>query len=82
MLTPKQVAEAKSTQNPILIQGPMPIEAEKFAKRLKNVKEEKSGTFVFYKGTVDNYPVIVRKQVKEWKIQQPLQQWLLKNISL
>lgn len=62
--SPKQAAEAKSTQNPILIQGPMPIEAEKFAKRLKNVKEEKSGSFVFYKGTVDNYPVIVAKTGK------------------
>ncbi|MBJ7960352.1 5'-methylthioadenosine/S-adenosylhomocysteine nucleosidase [Bacillus mycoides] len=62
-VTPKQV-EAKSNQNPILIQGPMPIEAEKFAKRLKNVKEEKSGSFVFYKGTVDNYPVIVAKTGK------------------
>ncbi|EJQ49958.1 Putative 5-methylthioadenosine nucleosidase/S-adenosylhomocysteine nucleosidase [Bacillus mycoides] len=62
--SPKQVAEAKSDQKPILIQGPMPIEAEKFAKRLKNVKEEKSGTFVFYKGTVDDYPVIVAKTGK------------------
>lgn len=32
--SPKQ-GEAKSNQKPILIQGPMPIEAEKFAKRLK-----------------------------------------------
>ncbi|MDF9450061.1 5'-methylthioadenosine/S-adenosylhomocysteine nucleosidase [Bacillus toyonensis] len=61
--SPKQV-EAKTNQKPILIQGPMPIEAENFAKRLKNVKEEKSGTFVFYKGTVDNYPVIVAKTGK------------------
>ncbi|PFK31238.1 5'-methylthioadenosine nucleosidase [Bacillus cereus] len=60
----KSEAKSKETQNPILIQGPMPIEAEKFAKRLKDVKEEKSGTFVFYKGTVDNYPVIVAKTGK------------------
>ncbi|HEK9098836.1 5'-methylthioadenosine/S-adenosylhomocysteine nucleosidase [Bacillus cereus] len=57
-------AKSKTIQKPILIQGPMPIEAEKFAKRLKDVKEEKSGTFVFYKGTVDNYPVIVAKTGK------------------
>ena len=31
--SPKQVEEKQS--KPILIQGPMPIEAEKFAKRLK-----------------------------------------------
>ncbi|ARI78522.1 5'-methylthioadenosine/S-adenosylhomocysteine nucleosidase [Halobacillus mangrovi] len=51
-------------QQPILIQGPMPIEAEKFADRLENVKEEKSGTFEFYIGTVDDYPVIVAKTGK------------------
>jgi adenosylhomocysteine nucleosidase len=57
-------AQKNSAQKPIIIEGPMPIEAEKFAKRLENVKEEKSGSFVFYKGTVDNYPVIVAKTGK------------------
>ncbi|WNB90907.1 5'-methylthioadenosine/S-adenosylhomocysteine nucleosidase [Bacillus sp. NEB1478] len=51
-------------KQPIIIQGPMPIEAENFAKRLKNMKEEKSGNFVFYKGKLDNYPVIVMKTGK------------------
>lgn len=60
----KNEAKSKDAQQPILIQGPMPIEAEKFAKKLKDVKEEKSGPFVFYKGTVDNYPVIVAKTGK------------------
>jgi len=49
---------------PILIQGPMPIEAENFAKKLEKVKVEKSGTFVFYKGKLNNYPVIVVKTGK------------------
>ncbi|WP_342042664.1 5'-methylthioadenosine/S-adenosylhomocysteine nucleosidase [Bacillus sp. OTU2372] len=49
---------------PILIEGPMPIEAEKFAQRLEKVKVEKSGTFVFYKGKIDGYPVIVAKTGK------------------
>ncbi|CAN7507219.1 5'-methylthioadenosine/S-adenosylhomocysteine nucleosidase [Rossellomorea sp. LjRoot5] len=57
-------AKGKKEEQPILIQGPMPIEAEKFAGKLKNVKEEKSGSFVFYKGTVDGYPVIVAKTGK------------------
>jgi adenosylhomocysteine nucleosidase len=57
-------ASQETDQRPILIEGPMPIEAENFAQKLKNVKEEKSGTFVFYKGTVDNYPVIVVKTGK------------------
>ncbi|KHE71927.1 5'-methylthioadenosine/S-adenosylhomocysteine nucleosidase [Halobacillus sp. BBL2006] len=53
-----------SNQQPIIVQGPMPIEAEKFAKRLDNVKKETSGTFEFYIGTVDDYPVIVTKTGK------------------
>nr|WP_173916742.1 5'-methylthioadenosine/S-adenosylhomocysteine nucleosidase [Halobacillus sp. Marseille-Q1614] len=57
-------SEKESKQQPIIIQGPMPIEAEKFAERLDNVEEEKSGTFEFYKGTVNDYPVIVAKTGK------------------
>ncbi|MCP2035632.1 adenosylhomocysteine nucleosidase [Planomicrobium sp. HSC-17F08] len=58
--------EAKEEpQRPILIQGPMPIEAEKFAERLENVKVEEAGsTFEFYIGTVEGYPVIVTKTGK------------------
>jgi adenosylhomocysteine nucleosidase len=55
--------EAKD-QQPIIIQGPMPIEAEKLAKRLDNIKKEKSGNFVFYVGTLNDYPVIVTKTGK------------------
>ena len=56
--------EVEGAERPILIQGPMPIEAEKFAQKLENVKVEKSGNFVFYKGKLDNYPVIVAKTGK------------------
>ncbi|UXH46148.1 5'-methylthioadenosine/S-adenosylhomocysteine nucleosidase [Rossellomorea vietnamensis] len=62
--TKQTEAKEKKEEQPILIQGPMPIEAEKFAGKLKNVKEETSGSFVFYKGTVDDYPVIVAKTGK------------------
>ncbi|WP_281658632.1 5'-methylthioadenosine/S-adenosylhomocysteine nucleosidase [Halobacillus sp. Cin3] len=61
---PAEASAEEETQQPILIQGPMPIEAENFAERLENVEEEQSGTFVFYKGTVDDYPVIVMKTGK------------------
>lgn len=54
----------ENAQRPIMIQGPMPIEAEKFAQKLENVKEERSGDFVFYIGTLDKYPVIVAKTGK------------------
>ncbi|WP_281975386.1 5'-methylthioadenosine/S-adenosylhomocysteine nucleosidase [Halobacillus litoralis] len=57
-------ADKATEQKPIIVQGPMPIEAENFAEKLNNVEEEKSGTFVFYKGTVDDYPVIVTKTGK------------------
>ncbi|MFG6150131.1 5'-methylthioadenosine/S-adenosylhomocysteine nucleosidase [Halobacillus sp. B23F22_1] len=53
-----------SEKQPILVQGPMPIEAEEFAERLDDVEKEKSGNFVFYIGTVDDYPVIVAKTGK------------------
>lgn len=57
--------EKEETKRPILIQGPMPIEAETFAERLENVKVEESGsTYEFYIGTVDGYPVIVSKTGK------------------
>ncbi|MBH9968907.1 5'-methylthioadenosine/S-adenosylhomocysteine nucleosidase [[Bacillus] enclensis] len=56
-------AEAKEKQ-PIIVQGPMPIEAEKLAGHLEDVKEEKSGSFVFYKGKLEGYPVIVAKTGK------------------
>ncbi|TMU85126.1 5'-methylthioadenosine/S-adenosylhomocysteine nucleosidase [Bacillus sp. BHET2] len=62
--TKQTEAKEEEAQQPIIIQGPMPIEAEKFAGKLKNVKEEKSGSFIFYKGTLDDYPVIVAKTGK------------------
>ncbi|MEH7178116.1 5'-methylthioadenosine/S-adenosylhomocysteine nucleosidase [Neobacillus vireti] len=56
--------EVEGAQRPIIIQGPMPIEAEYFAGKLEKVKVEKSGKFVFYKGKLNNYPVIVTKTGK------------------
>nr|WP_039862871.1 5'-methylthioadenosine/S-adenosylhomocysteine nucleosidase [Planococcus donghaensis] len=57
--------DKEETKRPILIQGPMPIEAEKFAERLENVEIEESGsTYEFYIGTVNDYPVIVSKTGK------------------
>ena len=60
----QKVTKAESAPRPIVIQGPMPIEAEFFADKLENVKVEKSGTFVFYKGKLNDYPVIVTKTGK------------------
>ncbi|MGG3467476.1 5'-methylthioadenosine/S-adenosylhomocysteine nucleosidase [Neobacillus pocheonensis] len=60
----KKETVVEGAGRPILIQGPMPIEAENFAQKLEKVKVEKSGTFVFYKGKLNNYPVIVVKTGK------------------
>ncbi|BCB02623.1 5'-methylthioadenosine/S-adenosylhomocysteine nucleosidase [Bacillus sp. KH172YL63] len=62
--TNKQTEAKEEQRRPIIIQGPMPIEAETFAGKLEGVKEEKTGNFVFYKGELDDYPVIVAKTGK------------------
>jgi adenosylhomocysteine nucleosidase len=60
----EQGTAAAKEKQPIIVQGPMPIEAEKLADQLDKVKEEKSGSFVFYKGKLDGYPVIIAKTGK------------------
>ena len=51
-------------KQPILIQGPMPIEAEYFADLLEDVRIEHSGNFTFYIGTLNDYPIVVTKTSK------------------
>lgn len=51
-------------KQPIVIQGPMPIEAEYFASLLTDLEIEKTGNFVFYKGNLEGYPIIVTKTSK------------------
>ncbi|WP_086932721.1 5'-methylthioadenosine/S-adenosylhomocysteine nucleosidase [Agarilytica rhodophyticola] len=53
-----------SPKQPILIEAPMPIEAEYLASKLKNIQIEHSGYFTFYIGTLNNYPVIVAQTGK------------------
>ncbi|WP_394236437.1 5'-methylthioadenosine/S-adenosylhomocysteine nucleosidase [Niallia oryzisoli] len=60
----KSEAVSETALKPIIIQAPMPIEGEHFAQRLKHVKVEKSGSFIFWIGTLDDYPVIVMKTGK------------------
>lgn len=54
----------QAEKGPIVIQGAMPIEAEHFAQRLDNPKEEQIGGWRFWRGTVDGYPVIVSETLK------------------
>lgn len=58
------VENSLSPKQPILIQGPMPIEANYFAGKLKNVREERTANFTFFIGTLNDYPVIVSKTGK------------------
>ncbi len=50
--------------SPIMIQGPMPIEADYFASLLTGVKVEHSGNATFHIGTLNGYPVVVVKTGK------------------
>lgn len=55
---------AQPSLKPIVVQGAMPIEAEHFAQRLDNPKEEQIGGWRFWRGTVNGYPVIVSETLK------------------
>lgn len=59
-----EVAPASVPRQPIMIQGPMPIEAEFFAALLDNVHTEHSGNATFYIGTLNGYPVVVAQTGK------------------
>ena len=56
--------EKRTTEGCIMIQGPMPIEAERLAARLENVEREETGNFIFYIGTLAGHTVVVAKTSK------------------
>ena len=58
------VTSVDAPKSPIMIQGPMPIEAEYFASLLENVRVEQSGNATFYIGSLNQYPVVVAKTGK------------------
>lgn len=49
---------------PILVQGAMPIEVELLVKKLETPTTEKIGSWTFWRGAVNGYPVIVSKTLK------------------
>jgi adenosylhomocysteine nucleosidase len=49
---------------PIVVQGAMPAETDRFAGRLEHVIVEEAAGWTFRRGTVDGYPVIVSKTGK------------------
>lgn len=54
----------RDTTGCIMIQGPMPIEAERLAARLEDVVQEAAGNFIYYLGALAGHPVVVAKTSK------------------
>ena len=55
---------AGKEQLPILVQGAMPVETAQLVKRLQGVATDTVGSWTFWRGTIDGYPVIVSKTMK------------------
>lgn len=55
---------AQKVSGPIVVQGAMPVEAERFAQRLDNPQEIEIGGWRFWRGTVEGYPVVVSETLK------------------
>ncbi|MCS2154881.1 5'-methylthioadenosine/S-adenosylhomocysteine nucleosidase [Scandinavium goeteborgense] len=55
---------AQQVSGPIVVQGAMPVEAERFAQRLDNPQEIEIGGWRFWRGTVEGYPVVVSETLK------------------
>ncbi|NLS14097.1 5'-methylthioadenosine/S-adenosylhomocysteine nucleosidase [Vibrio sp. SM6] len=58
------VPSISDAQQPIMIQGPMPIEAQYFANLLTDVRVEQSGNAKFYLGNLNGYPIVVAQTSK------------------
>ena len=57
-------AQPAASPRPLVVQGAMTIEVQQLASRLEHAFEERVGGWVFWRGTVDGYPVIVQKTQK------------------
>jgi|SRR5579871_1537044 len=57
-------AQTPSDARPILVQGAMTIEVQQLVSRLEHAVEERVGGWVFWRGTIDGYPVVVEKTQK------------------
>lgn len=51
-------------RRPLLVQGAMTIEVQQLASHLDGAVEDRVGGWVFWRGTVDGYPVVVEKTQK------------------
>jgi adenosylhomocysteine nucleosidase len=49
---------------PVVVQGAMDVEIRKLAGSLEHGAEENLGGFIFWRGTIDGYPVVISKTLK------------------
>jgi adenosylhomocysteine nucleosidase len=54
----------RDAARPVLFQGAMDVEIRKLAASLEHGTEENVGGFIFWRGTIDGYPVVVSKTLK------------------
>jgi adenosylhomocysteine nucleosidase len=52
------------TARPVVVQGAMDVEIRKLAGSLEHGTEEDVGGWIFWRGTIDGYPVVVSKTLK------------------
>jgi len=64
LLEPRVPAQTPAARRPIVVQGAMPAETDRFVARLSRVTTERAGGWTFWRGEVDGYPVIVSRTLK------------------
>ncbi len=64
VLVPASLISEGASNAPIMIQGPMPIEANYFVELLSDVQIEKTGNTTFYTGALEGYPMVVAQTGK------------------
>ena len=64
MLPMSARAQTPVPRGPIVVQGAMPSETDRFVGRLDRVTIERAGGWTFWRGELDGYPVIVSRTLK------------------
>ena len=54
----------REAARPVLVKGAMDVEIRKIAASLEHGTEENVGGFIFWRGTIDGYPVVISKTLK------------------
>jgi adenosylhomocysteine nucleosidase len=57
-------ATARAERRPVIVQGAMDVEVQQLASRLDGARVENVGSWTFWRGTLEGYPVIVSKTMK------------------